>query len=63
MSDQTEPRPLSAQLSDPQPGDRWSDLEDLTADPLIVERYGRQRKEKQTSRLLEILDQLERGKA
>jgi hypothetical protein len=59
----TDLRPISVQISHPLPGDRWTDLEDLAADPAIVERYGRQRKEKETSRLLSILDQLERGKA
>ncbi len=51
------------QLIEPMAGDRWSDLDVLVADPSVVERYGRPRKEKSANRVLEILDQLERGKA
>lgn len=58
-------RPISVLLTDPRRGDRMRDdeLDRYVTDPLVVERYGRQRKEKETSRVLEILDQLERGKA
>jgi hypothetical protein len=42
---------------------RDDELDRYVTDPLVVERYGRQRMEKETSRVLEILDQLERGKA
>jgi hypothetical protein len=55
----TDPRPLSVQLSDPLPSDRWSDLDGLVADPLI-ERAGLKRKpSNETARVLQILDELQ----
>jgi hypothetical protein len=53
----TDPRPISVQLSDPQPSDRWSDLDGLVADPL-VERHAPRQSEKKTGRLLALLDEL-----
>jgi hypothetical protein len=53
----TDPRPISVQLIEPEPGDRWTDFEELVADPL-VERHAPRQSEKKTGRLLAILDEL-----
>lgn len=52
-------RPISVQLIEPWPGDRMRDeeLDSYVTDPLI-ERHARQRSDKQTSRVLSILDEL-----
>ena len=57
MSQPNDTRPISVQLSDPEPGDRWTDLDGLVADPL-VERHAPRQSEKKTGRLLAILDEL-----
>lgn len=48
-------KPLTLLVTD---DDRWTD-DDLLGDPLI-ERHAGRRREKQTNRLLDILDSLER---
>jgi hypothetical protein len=54
----TDTRPISAQLSDPEPGDRWTDLDPMS-DP-ILDRLPQQRGKRQVRSVLAILDQLNR---
>jgi hypothetical protein len=57
MNQPNDPRPLSVQLSDPEPGDRWTDLDPMS-DPRR-EHLGFTKPKGKTDRLLRLLDSLE----